>query len=304
MTFVIPYPSIDPILFQLGPLIIRWYALAYIGGLLLGWWYMRALAAQSPVAAERDEVDDFLVWATLGVVFGGRLGYVLFFTPGLYLAKPAHIFACWRGAGVGDAPHAFEELFAREHPVRMPEEERQQLESEVGHGDQLTVTVDRSRNGVDRHVGEDQDRGFRRICAVTPGPRESPQHCIDAGEQFGYPERFRDVVVGTEAQCRDLVDLVLAGGEHDDGGGVAAPAELFEYLEAILFGERDVEEDQVGTVLFHGCEAGFAVVCDHGGETLEPEVEREAIGDGLVVFHQQDLCLGVRHLPERYRQLL
>ena len=97
MTFVIPYPSIDPILFQLGPLIIRWYALAYIGGLLLGWWYMRALAAQSPVAAERDEVDDFLVWATLGVVFGGRLGYVLFYNPGFYLDNPSLIFAVWRG---------------------------------------------------------------------------------------------------------------------------------------------------------------------------------------------------------------
>ena len=97
MTFVIPYPSIDPILFQLGPLVIRWYALAYIGGLLLGWWYMRALAAQTPVAAERDEVDDFLVWATLGVVLGGRLGYVLFYNPGIYLNNPLLIFAVWRG---------------------------------------------------------------------------------------------------------------------------------------------------------------------------------------------------------------
>ena len=97
MTLVIPYPSIDPILFQLGPLVIRWYALAYIGGLLLGWWYMRALATQSPVAAERDEVDDFLVWATLGVVLGGRLGYVLFYNPGFYLDNPLLIFAVWRG---------------------------------------------------------------------------------------------------------------------------------------------------------------------------------------------------------------
>ena len=97
MTFVIPYPSIDPVLFQLGPLVIRWYALAYIGGLLLGWWYMRALATQSPVAAERDEVDDFLVWATLGVVLGGRLGYVLFYNPGFYLDNPSLIFAVWRG---------------------------------------------------------------------------------------------------------------------------------------------------------------------------------------------------------------
>ncbi len=97
MTFVIPFPSIDPILFQLGPLVIRWYALAYIAGLLLGWWYMRALARQAPVAAERHEVDDFLVWATLGVVLGGRLGYVLFYNPGFYLDNPSLIFAVWRG---------------------------------------------------------------------------------------------------------------------------------------------------------------------------------------------------------------
>ena len=122
MTFVIPYPSIDPILFQVGPLVIRWYALAYIGGLLLGWWTMRALATQSPVAATRDEVDDFLVWATLGVVLGGRLGYVVFYNPGFYLDNPLLIFAVWRGGmsfhggllGVAAAAA----LFARRRSIR------------------------------------------------------------------------------------------------------------------------------------------------------------------------------------------
>ncbi len=97
MTFVIPYPSIDPVLFQVGPFAIRWYALAWIAGLLLGWWYMRALAAQAPVAAERHDVDDFLVWATVGAVLGGRLGYVLFYNPGFYLDNPLAAFAIWRG---------------------------------------------------------------------------------------------------------------------------------------------------------------------------------------------------------------
>ena len=123
MTFVIPYPSIDPVLIQVGPLVIRWYALAYIGGLLLGWWYMRALATQSPVAAKRDEVDDFLVWATLGVVFGGRLGYVLFYNLGFYLDNPSLIFAVWRG---GMSFHggllgvmAAAALFARRRGIRL-----------------------------------------------------------------------------------------------------------------------------------------------------------------------------------------
>jgi phosphatidylglycerol:prolipoprotein diacylglycerol transferase len=93
----LPFPAIDPVLIAIGPFAIRWYALAYIGGLLIGWRYMRALAAKAPVAARADDVDDFLVWATLGVVLGGRLGYVLFYRPGYYLEHPLEIFAVWQG---------------------------------------------------------------------------------------------------------------------------------------------------------------------------------------------------------------
>ena len=67
----------------LGPFAIRWYALAYIVGLVLGW-RCCALVQRPPVVA-RPQVDDFLTWATLGVVLGGRLGYVLFYQPGVYL---------------------------------------------------------------------------------------------------------------------------------------------------------------------------------------------------------------------------
>jgi len=80
----IPYPSIDPVLIQFGPFAIRWYALAYIAGLLGGWRYMRAIVRRPPHAMKRDEVDDFLVWATLGVVLGAP-GYVLFYKPLYYL---------------------------------------------------------------------------------------------------------------------------------------------------------------------------------------------------------------------------
>lgn len=93
----IPYPDIDPVLIQFGPFAIRWYALAYIAGLLGGWWYLRFLVRRPPHAMKREEVDDFLVWATLGVVLGGRLGYVLFYKPLYYLANPLEIVFVWQG---------------------------------------------------------------------------------------------------------------------------------------------------------------------------------------------------------------
>jgi len=98
---VIPYPAIDPVLVNIGPFAIRWYALAYVVALLLGWRYCLWLArnwsaAGTPVATAKD-IDDFLVWATLGVVIGGRLGYMLFYNFGYYLDNPYQIVAVWRG---------------------------------------------------------------------------------------------------------------------------------------------------------------------------------------------------------------
>jgi phosphatidylglycerol---prolipoprotein diacylglyceryl transferase len=90
------FPTIDPIAVSIGPLAIRWYALAYIAGLVLGWRYCRHLAARGgPVSP--DAFDDFLTWATLGVVLGGRLGYVVFYKPAYYLAYPLEILAVWQG---------------------------------------------------------------------------------------------------------------------------------------------------------------------------------------------------------------
>ncbi|MQX36584.1 prolipoprotein diacylglyceryl transferase [Roseospira navarrensis] len=88
---------IDPIAFELGPLAIRWYALAYIAGLLLGWWYVRRLGQAPPAVLPGERADDFLVWATLGVVLGGRLGYVLFYNPGYYLSHPLEVAMVWQG---------------------------------------------------------------------------------------------------------------------------------------------------------------------------------------------------------------
>jgi len=97
MTFVIPFPNIDPVLIGFGPFVVRWYALAYIAGLLLGWRLMRRLAVRPPEAATLEDIDDFLVWATLGVVLGGRIGYVLFYNAAYYMAHPMAALAVWQG---------------------------------------------------------------------------------------------------------------------------------------------------------------------------------------------------------------
>ena len=95
--FAIPFPALDPVAIAIGPLAIRWYALAYIAGLLIGWRYCLYLAERPPRIVGRGDVDDFLVWATLGVVLGGRVGYVLFYQPGYYALHPIEALYLWHG---------------------------------------------------------------------------------------------------------------------------------------------------------------------------------------------------------------
>ncbi len=97
MIAAISFPNIDPIAISLGPFAIRWYALAYIGGLLMAWWYCRWLTTRPPREVGAEAFDDFLLWATLGIIFGGRLGSVLFYKPGFYFANPQEILMVWRG---------------------------------------------------------------------------------------------------------------------------------------------------------------------------------------------------------------
>jgi len=97
------FPDIDPVIVQLGPIAIRWYGLGYVVGILFAWWYSRRIVstprlwtADTPAMKPAD-IDDFLLWAALGVVLGGRLGYVLFYDLDRYLSEPAAIFAVWSG---------------------------------------------------------------------------------------------------------------------------------------------------------------------------------------------------------------
>ncbi len=89
--------QIDPIALQLGPLVIRWYALAYLAGFLLGWRYCLGLVKNAEHRPNTDDIDDFLTYAVLAVILGGRLGYVLFYQPGYFLENPLEIVKIWKG---------------------------------------------------------------------------------------------------------------------------------------------------------------------------------------------------------------
>lgn len=100
------YPHIDPVAFFIGPLPVRWYALAYLAGFILGWVYAmyiagldraRRAADGRPRLATRADIDDFLPWAVLGVILGGRIGYVLFYQFGMYLSHPLEVLKVWNG---------------------------------------------------------------------------------------------------------------------------------------------------------------------------------------------------------------
>jgi phosphatidylglycerol:prolipoprotein diacylglycerol transferase len=99
----IAFPAIDPVIVQLGPVAIRWYSMAYIAGIVLGWLYAKRICGNErlwgnkPAPVTAADLDDFLLWATIGIVLGGRLGFVLFYDLPVYLADPAQIFADWRG---------------------------------------------------------------------------------------------------------------------------------------------------------------------------------------------------------------
>jgi len=120
---VIPFPDIDPVLIHIyDPIAIRWYSLSYIAGLVLGWWWIGRLLRDKPLwrnapfdrkpPATEDDIGDLVVWATLGVIIGGRIGWVLFYgtilcgvsdggychgLPGDFITHPIRLISAWDG---------------------------------------------------------------------------------------------------------------------------------------------------------------------------------------------------------------
>lgn len=93
----IMFPEFDPIAVRIFGFAVRWYALSYIASIILCWFYVRHLARRHPGGPTVQQVDDIVLWITIGIVLGGRLGYVIFYKPGHFLQNPGEIFSLWQG---------------------------------------------------------------------------------------------------------------------------------------------------------------------------------------------------------------
>ena len=98
-----PFPDLDPVIFQIGPFALRWYALAYVAGIALGWFYgvrlvkNPALWRGTTPPLTTEQIDDLLLWIVVGIIGGGRLGYVLFYRPDLFWTDPLEVLKVWNG---------------------------------------------------------------------------------------------------------------------------------------------------------------------------------------------------------------
>ena len=102
LPLLIAFPVFDPVAIAIGPIAIRWYALGYIGGIVFGWIYARSLLKNErlwdgPVPISLPQVDDFILWVTVGIILGGRTGYVLFYNLPFFIQHPAEILELWKG---------------------------------------------------------------------------------------------------------------------------------------------------------------------------------------------------------------
>lgn len=102
ITFTLPFPTINPVALAWGPFTIRWYALAYIAGFVFAWWYIRRLIGDDRLwpgvkAPSALDSDDLLAWSVLGVILGGRIGYIIFYNLSYFAAHPLEMFRLWHG---------------------------------------------------------------------------------------------------------------------------------------------------------------------------------------------------------------
>ena len=120
---MVPFPNIDPVAIHIGNFGVRWYSLAYMAGILLGWWVIARENSRRPLEnLTKAALDDMVVWAVLGIVLGGRLGYVFFYKPDYYMQHPSEILHVWEGGmsfhgGLLGTITAFY-LFCRKYKIR------------------------------------------------------------------------------------------------------------------------------------------------------------------------------------------
>ena len=91
------FPDISPIMFSIGPIAIRWYSMAYLFGILIGWYLIGKNVKKYDLGLTKANIEDLIFYLTLGIILGGRLGYVLFYGKGYFLENPLRIFALWQG---------------------------------------------------------------------------------------------------------------------------------------------------------------------------------------------------------------
>lgn len=93
---MLTFPEIDPVALAIGPIAIRWYSLAYIAGIIAGWWLVWKLDEKKPILS-KSALDDMIVYAVIGIIGGGRLGYILFYKFSYYLEHPLEALQLWHG---------------------------------------------------------------------------------------------------------------------------------------------------------------------------------------------------------------
>ncbi|MFQ5587392.1 MAG: prolipoprotein diacylglyceryl transferase [Nitrospiria bacterium] len=92
-----PYPNIDPVIFRIGPLAFRWYGMMYALSFISAIFIIRYIALKKKLQITHEQISDLMLYGALGVILGGRLGYVLFYNPGYYVSNPSKIIAVWEG---------------------------------------------------------------------------------------------------------------------------------------------------------------------------------------------------------------
>ena len=93
----LPFPEVSPIMFYIGPLAIRWYSMAYLVGIVVGWWFVLKKVQTYKLSLTKEQIEDFVFYITIGIIVGGRFGYALFYGGAEMWLKPWRLLEIWKG---------------------------------------------------------------------------------------------------------------------------------------------------------------------------------------------------------------